>query len=122
MTEVHSFKPLEQAILEGEKELKITTPKFLLACVVAEKCQAEPEAIKRLIGLVMDERNGVRHPSFETTYTLLSDKGRPYTTRLSLSAISDALHIIKILNALYASIKVQTDENGFLTGMVDIIT
>ena len=122
MTEVHSFKPLEQAILEGEKELKITTPKFLLACAVAEKCQAEPEAIKRLIGLVMDERNGVRHPSFETTYTLLSDKGRPYATHLTLSAISDALHITKILNALYASIKVQTDENGFLTGIVDIIT
>ncbi|MBR6979488.1 MAG: hypothetical protein IKH88_06605 [Prevotella sp.] len=121
MTEIHSFKPLEQAILEGEKELKVTTPKFLIACAVAEKCQADPDAIKRLIGFVMEERNGIRHSNPETTYTLLSDKGRPFMVRLTLSTIADALHIIKILNQLYASIKVQEDENGHLTGMIDIL-
>ena len=122
MTEIHSFKPLEQAILEGEKELKVTTPKFLIACAVAEKCHAEPDAIKRLIGLAMEERNGYRQSNSETTYTVLSDKGRPFMIRLTLSTIADALHIIKILNELYASIKVRQDEDGHLTGMVDIVT
>ena len=121
MTEIHSFKPLEQAILEGEKELKVTTPKFLIACAVAEKCHADPEAVKRLIGLVMENRNGYRQPNPEMAYTLLSDKGRPFMTRITLSTIADALHIIKILNQLYASIKVQKDEDGHLTGMVDIL-
>ena len=121
MTEIHSFKPLEQAILEGEKELKVTTPKFLVACAVAEKCHADPEAVKRLIGLVMENRNGYRQSNPEMTYTLLSDKGRPFMTRITLSTIADALHIIKILNQLYASIKVQKDEDGHLTGMVDIL-
>ena len=121
MTEIHSFKPLEQAILEGEKELKVTTPKFLVACAVAEKCHVDPEAVKRLIGLVMENRNGYRQPNPEMAYTLLSDKVRPFITRITLSTIADALHIIKILNQLYASIKVQKDEDGHLTGMVDIL-
>lgn len=122
MTEIHSFKPLEQAILEGEKELRVTTSKFLVACAVAEKCHADPDAVKRLIGMVMEKRNGNRQYNPEMTYTLLSEKGRPYTTGISLTTIADALHIIKILNELYASIKVQKDEDGHLTGMIGIVT
>ncbi|MBR6980052.1 MAG: hypothetical protein IKH88_09495 [Prevotella sp.] len=47
MTEINSYKPLERAILAGEKEVKISTPKFLLACAVAEKCHANPSYTNR---------------------------------------------------------------------------
>ena len=122
MTEVNSYKPLEQAILDGDREVKITTPKFLIACAVAEKCLADPSYANRLIGLVMDQRNGIRQYSQEMAYSQLCFKGRPYTLRVTLTTIADALHIIKILDGLYASIKVQKDDEGHLTGMMEIVT
>ena len=122
MTEVHSYKPLEQAILEGEKEVKVTTPKFLIACAVAEKCIADPSFTNKLIGLVMDQRKGNRQFHTETTFTLLGDKGKSYTQRVTLTSIADAINIIKILDGLYASIKLQKDDDGHLTGVMDIVT
>lgn len=121
MTGIHSYKPLEQAILAGEKEVKVTTPKFLIACAVAEECQADPNAAKRLIGMVMEEKRFHQHTP-EMAHTLLSGKGRTYKMRVTLTAIADALHIIKILNELYAFIKVQKDDEGHLTGMIEIVT
>ncbi len=121
MTGIHSYKPLEQAILAGEKEVKVTTPKFLIACAVAEECQADPDAAKRLIGIVME---GKRYHQYnpDMTYTLLSGKGRAYKMRVTLTAIADALHIIKILNELYAFVKVQKDDEGHLTGVIEIVS
>ena len=37
MITVNSYKPLEQAIKDGEKTVKVEAPKFLVACAVAEK-------------------------------------------------------------------------------------
>ena len=123
MTEVHSYKPLEQAILNGEKEVKVTNPKFIIACAVAEKCLADPSYADKLIGIVMDRRNGNHQYSPEMlSYTLLNDKGKPYVLRVTLTAIADALHIIKILDGLYASIKVQKNDEGHMTGMMEIVT
>ena len=121
MIGIHSYKPLEQAILAGEKEVKVTTPKFLIACAVAEECQADPDATKRLIGMVMEGKRFHQHNP-EMTQTLLSGKGRAYKMRVTLTAIADALHIIKILNELYAFVKVKKDDEGHLTGLVEIVT
>jgi len=121
MTEINSYKPLERAILAGEKEVKITTPKFLLACAVTEKCHANPSYTNRLIGLVMEEKRQ-RHYNPETTYTVLSDKGRPHKQHVLLSTIADALHVAKILDGLYVTISLHKNDDGHLTGMMDIVT
>ena len=39
MTEVKSKKPLLEAIQNGEQNIKVADPKFLLACLVAEECE-----------------------------------------------------------------------------------
>ena len=41
MTEVKSKKPLLEAIQNGEQDIKVTAPNFLLACLVAEECDNE---------------------------------------------------------------------------------
>ena len=119
MTEITGYKPLEQAIMNGEKEVKVPSSKALLAYAVAEKCQADRSVVNKLIGMVMAAKGDRRQYNPETTYTLLSVKGKPYTQHVTLSTIADALHIMKILDALYVSISLQKDENGHLNGIVN---
>lgn len=121
MTEISGYKPLEQAIMNGEKEVKVSSSKFLMACAVAGKCQADPSNINKLIGLVMSEKGDRRQYNPETTCSLLNYRGRPFTQQVTLTTIADALHVIKILDALYVTISLQKDDNGNLTGIVDII-
>lgn len=54
-------------------------------------------------------------------YSLLSVKGKIYTLRVTLTTIADTIHIIKILDGLYASIKVQKDDEEHLTGLMEIV-
>lgn len=121
MTEIVGYKPLEMAIMNGEKTVKIASPKFLMACAVAEKCQTDRSSINNLVGLVMAAKGDKRQYNEETTVSLLNYKGKPVTQLVTLTTIADALHILKILDALYVSISVQKNDDGHLTGIVNII-
>ena len=57
MTTVNSFKPLGQAIMDGEQTVKVETPRFLAACAVAEKCSGIPERIKSFLDLLLKKQS-----------------------------------------------------------------
>ncbi len=121
MTEVLSYKPLEQAIENGEETVKVTSTKFLLACAVAEKCDFEPANIDMLISLVMDAKNGCfvkDNPHY--TFPLLNSKGRTFRMPINLTILSVALRVMQILNDKEATVSLQKDENGNLTGVMNI--
>lgn len=121
MTEIVGYKPLEQAIINGEKKVKIVSPRLLMACAVAEKCQSDYTSFDNLVGLVMAAKSDKRQYNKNTTYYLLNNKGKPFTQHVTLTTIADALHIIKILDALYITISPQKNDDGHLTGIVNII-
>ena len=59
MTEVKSKKPLLEAIQNGEQNIKVTGPKFLLACLVAEKCDNDKSNIKKFLNVILGSENVV---------------------------------------------------------------
>jgi hypothetical protein len=121
MTEVLSYKPLEQAIDNGDDVVKVTSVKFLLACAIAEKCDFESANIDALIGLVMAEKNGYYvkdNPDF--TFPLLNSKGRTFRKPINLTVLSVALRVMQILKDKDVKVSMVKDENGNLTGMMNI--
>lgn len=52
---------------------------------------------------------------------MVNEKGKVWWMFINLSICSTALGIIDILNYTYAKIKVGKDENGILTGNVEIV-
>ena len=121
MTEVKSKKPLLEAIQNGEHNIKVTAPKFLLACLVAEECDNDKSNVKKFLNVILRSKEGIYtqdRPSIKVS--LVNEKGKVWWMPISLSICSMALGIIDILNDTYAKIKVEKDENGNLTGNVEI--
>ena len=122
MTEVKSKKPLLEAIQNGEHNIKVTAPKFLLACLVAEECDNDKSNVKKYLNVILrskEEMYSQDRPSIKVS--LVNEKGKVWWMSISLSICSMALGIIDILNDTYAKIKVEKDENGNLTGNVEIV-
>ena len=123
MTEVKSKKPLLEAIQNGEHNIKVTAPKFLLACLVAEECDNDKTNVKKFLNVILRSREGIymqdRRP---IKVSLVNEKGKVWWMFINLSICSTALGIIDILNDTYAKIKVEKDENGNLTGNVEIVS
>ena len=56
MTEVKSKKPLLEAIQNGEQNIKVTDPKFLLACLVAEECDNDKSNVKKFPDVILGSK------------------------------------------------------------------
>ena len=122
MTELKGYKPLDKAIMEGETTVKVIDGKFLVACAIAKKINSDPSELKRLIGLVMnDKKNGQQPYNPDTTYHVLDKKGKPHKIFLSLSLIASALHVAYILQDFNVDLDIQKDAEDNLTGIVNII-
>ena len=122
MTEVKSKKPLLEAIQNGEQIIKVTAPKFLLACLVAEECDNDKSNIKKFLDSILGSRNwGYTQDRPSLRVSLVNEKGKVWWMFIDLSMCSTALGIIDILNDTYAKIKVEKDERGNLTGYVEIL-
>lgn len=122
MTEVKSKKPLLEAIQNGEQIIKVTAPKFLLACLVAEECDNDKSNVKKFLNVILRSREGFYtqdRPSLRVS--LVNEKGKIWWMFINLSICSMALGIIDILNDTYAKIKVEKDDRGNLTGNVEIL-
>ena len=59
MTEVKSKKPLLEAIQNGEQNIKVTDPKFLLACMVAEECDNDKSNVRKFLNVILGSENVV---------------------------------------------------------------
>jgi len=121
MTDIQSYKPLSQAIIDGETRLRITSPSFLVASAVAERCEFDEANIQPFLDLVWAAKNGQRprnNPDY--TYTLVGNRGKHYWITLSLSILAMTIRIIQILHSLHATMTIEHDEAGALTGMATI--
>ena len=58
MKDVKSKKPFLEAIQNGEQQIKITDTKFLMACLVAEKCDNDKENVKKFLSIVLSSKKG----------------------------------------------------------------
>ena len=122
MIEVKSKKPLLEAIQNGEQFIKITDPKFLLACLVAEKCENDKSNVKKFLNVILGSKNGVHtQDSPQIRVGLVNEKGKVWWMFINLSICATALGIIDILNDTYAKIRVEKDERDNLTGNVEIV-
>ena len=123
MTEIQSFKALEQAITEGETSIMLTQEKILTACAMAERCGFDKMNIGRYIGLVQAAQRDKyvrRDPDF--SIGLLNDQGKPYKTFINLTILANTLRIIQLLDDLHARLSLNKDENGNFTGVAAITT
>ena len=122
MTEVQSKKPLLEAIQNGEQSIKITDPKFLLACLVAEECDNDKSNIKKFLNAILVSKNVIETQERpQIRVGLVNEKGKIRWMFINLTICAIALGIIDILNDTYAKIKVEKDESGNLTGNVEIV-
>ena len=121
MTIVNSFKPLQQAINDGENIIKIETPKFLVACAVAEKCEGLPDRIKAFLDLLMQHNNRSTQDYSSLYFPLVNPKGKICQIRLNISLCADALKVMDILRQFGAGLQVCHNEEGALTGEVQIV-
>ncbi len=122
MTEVNSKKPLLEAIQNGEQNIKVTDPKFLLACFVAEECDNDKSNVKKFLNVIFGSKNGIfTQDRPQIRVGMVNEKGKVRWLFVNLTICSTALGIIDILNDTYAKIKVEKDENDYLTGNVEIV-
>ena len=121
MTTVNSYKPLEQAIKDGETTIKIETPKFLVACAVAERCGGLPSQIKNFLDLLLKKQGRDASDYAELYFPILNDKGKTFRIRLSISLCADALKIMDTLKQYGAGLEVIRNEEGVMTGDVRIL-
>ena len=121
MTTVNSYKPLGQAIKDGEKKVKVDTPRFLVACAVAEKCEGMTGRIKSFLDLLQNRQDRDANGYSELYYPILNDKGRIFRVRLNISLCADALKVMDILRQYGAGLQVCRNEDGTLTGEVQIV-
>ena len=122
MVEVKSKKPLLEAIQNGEQFIKITDPKFLLACLVAEEFENDKSNVKKFLNSILGSKNGIlTQDSPKIKVGLVNEKGKVWWMFINLSICATALGIIDILNDTYAKIRVEKDERDNLTGNVEIV-
>ena len=123
MIEVSSKKPLLAAIQSGEQAVRVTDPKFLLACMVAQECGNDKNNIKKLLSLIQASNNGDYNvdPSF-LKIGLAQKNGRVKWVDITLSACATALGIMDILESNHSAVKVVRTVDGLLTGEVQIVS
>ena len=121
MTIVNSYKPLGQAIKDGEKTVKVGTPRFLVACAVVEKCQGIPERIKSFLDLLLNNQSWDANVYSELYYPIISEKGKIFRIRLNISLCADALKVMSLLKQYGAGLQVCRNEEGAMTGEMQII-
>ena len=122
MIEVSSKKPLLAAIQSGEQAVRVTDPKFLLACMVAQECGNDKNNIKKFLSLIQASNNGDFNvdPSF-LKIGLAQKNGRVKWVDITLSACATALGIMDILESNHSAVKVVRTVDGLLTGEVQIV-
>ena len=122
MIEVSSKKPLLAAIQSGEQAVRVTDPKFLLACMVAQECGNDKHNIKKFLSLIQASNNGDYNvdPSF-LKIGLAQKNGRVKWVDITLSACATALGIMDILESNHSAVKVVRTVDGLLTGEVQIV-
>lgn len=122
MIEVSSKKPLLSAIQSGEQAVRVTDPKFLLACMVAQECGNDKNNIKKFLSLIQASNNGDYNvdPSF-LKIGLAQKNGRVKWVDITLSACATALGIMDILESNHSAVKVVRTVDGLLTGEVQIV-
>ena len=122
MIEVSSKKPLLAAIQSGEQAVRVTDPKFLLACMVAQECGNDKNNIKKFLSLIQARNNGDYNvdPSF-LKIGLAQKNGRVKWVDITLSACATALGIMDILESNHSAVKVVRTVDGLLTGEVQIV-
>ena len=123
MIEVSSKKPLLAAIQSGEQAVRVTDPKFLLACMVAQECGNDKNNIKKFLSLIQARNNGDYNvdPSF-LKIGLAQKNGRVKWVDITLSACATALGIMDILESNHSAVKVVRTVDGLLTGEVQIVS
>lgn len=123
MIEVNSKKPLLAAILSGEQIVKVTDPKFLLACLVAQECGNDKNNIKKFLSLIQASNNGDYNvdPSF-LKIGLAQKNGRVKWVDITLSACATALGIMDLIESNRSSLIVVRTADGLLTGEVQIVS
>ncbi len=122
MKEVKSKKPFLEAIQNGEQQIKVTDPKFLMACLVAEECENDKGNVKKFLTSILAKNNrSYIQDEVQLKTGILNEKGKVRWFTINLSVCATALGIIDILNDTYAKIMVEKDENSFLTGIVEIV-
>ena len=122
MIEVSSKKPLLSAIQCGEQAVRVTDPKFLLACMVAQECGNDKNNIKKFLSLIQASNNGDYNvdPSF-LKIGLAQKNGRVKWVDITLSACATALGIMDILESNHSAVKLVRTVDGLLTGEVQIV-
>ena len=123
MIAVSSNKPLLAAIQSGEQAVRVTDPKFLLACMVAQECGNDKNNIKKFLSLIQASNNGDYNvdPSF-LKIGLAQKNGRVKWVDITLSACATALGIMDILESNHSAVKVVRTVDGLLTGEVQIVS
>ena len=130
MIEVSSKKPLLAAIQSGEQAVRVTDPKFLLACMVAQECGNDKNNIKKFLSLIQAK---ITADDLEYSYGdynvdpsflkigLAQKNGRVKWVDITLSACATALGIMDILESNHSAVKVVRTVDGLLTGEVQIV-
>ena len=110
------------AIQSGEQAVRVTDPKFLLACMVAQECGNDKNNIKKFLSLIQASNNGDYNvdPSF-LKIGLAQKNGRVKWVDITLSACATALGIMDILESNHSAVKVVRTVDGLLTGEVQIV-
>ena len=121
MTTVNSYKPMEQAIKDGEETVKVETPKLLVACAVAEKCGGIPDRIKSFLDLLLKRQGRDADGYSELYYPIVGDKGRVFRIRLNISLCADALKVMGLLKQYGPGLQVCRNEEGAMTGEMKIL-
>ena len=99
MIEVKSKKPLLEAIQNGEQNIKVTDPKFLLACLVAEKCDNDKSNVKKFLNVIFGSKNGIfTQDRPQIRVGVVNEKGKVRWLFVNLTICSTALGILDILN------------------------
>ena len=123
MIEVSSKKPLLAAIQSGEQAVRVTDPKFLLACMVAQECGNDKNNIKKFLSLIQASNNGDYNVDpFFLKIGLAQKNGRVKWVDITLSACATALGIMDILESNHSAVKVVRTVDGLLTGEVQIVS
>ncbi len=121
MIMIKSPKPLIQAIKAGERNVRITTPRFLAACAIADQCDGDITNIKRFLECALARKNNIyledRPPC---RIGIVTAKGKTYQVKVNLSICAASINVIELLNENHVGLKMEKDMQGFVTGNAEI--
>lgn len=121
MIDINSKKLLQIAIRNHDTIAKIIDPKFLLGCLIAQECGNDKNNVKKFLSLIQakNSSNFNVDPSF-LKIGLVQKKGRVKWMDITLSACATSFGIMDILRKTSTTTNVVRDENGFLTGFIEL--